>query len=84
MYSTLKKPKSQVALCSSDVTVHSRTDRQQIPRLMYNPKAHYRQNSPPLAPILSQMNPIHSLSSCYSGIQFRKKDTDYQSQWMRR
>jgi hypothetical protein len=49
---------SQATPCSSNVTVNSRTARHEIPRLMWNLMAHYRSNSPPLAPILSQMNPI--------------------------
>jgi hypothetical protein len=34
----------------------------EIPSLLYNPKAHYLfHNSPPPVPILSHMNPIHTL-----------------------
>jgi hypothetical protein len=55
---------------------------QELPSILWNPKVQYRvHKSPPLVPILSHINPIHSITSYLSKIHFNIVHTYWSSQW---
>jgi hypothetical protein len=57
---------------------------QELPSILWNPKVQYRvKKSPPLVSILSYINPVHTIPSYHSNINFNivHPPTSWSSQW---
>jgi hypothetical protein len=61
-------PASEAASCTAI---------QELPSFLWNPKFHYH-NSPPLLPILSPINPVHTTPSYLFATNNKNKNIRYQ------
>jgi hypothetical protein len=49
-----------------------RTRRRELPSILRNPKVHHRvHKSPPMVPILSQIDPVYTIPSSFSEFYFK-------------
>jgi hypothetical protein len=61
----------------------SRSTTQEVVNILWNPKAHFRvHKNPPLVPILSQMDLVHTTPSYFSEVHFNTINTIDSSQYV--